>query len=87
MTRVARRRGPRVLAFPALLAVVTAVALAAGLVGQGAWDLLATAGLLLPVACAWRAFGRRMGLASVDRARYLPPSPAGHCLAQNAERA
>jgi hypothetical protein len=53
-----RRSGPRILLAPALLAAATAVGLGAGLLGDGAVDLLAWGALGLPVAAAL-AFGAR----------------------------
>lgn len=45
-----RRPAARVLLVPAVLAVATAVGLAAGLLGEGVADWIAWAGLALPLA-------------------------------------
>lgn len=57
MPRLDRRRSTaRVLLTPALIALATALGLAAGLLGEGGgWDRLAWLALALPVAVAlWR---------------------------------
>lgn len=48
---------------PIALAVVSAVGLIAGLVGDGVWDALSWLGLGLPVAvCVWFGWARRVRL-------------------------
>ncbi|MFC7473701.1 hypothetical protein ACFQS7_05015 [Dankookia sp. GCM10030260] len=44
---------------PAALAAVSAAGLLAGLVGDGAWDAMASLGLVLPLAVAWWGGRRR----------------------------
>lgn len=60
MTRRHARKPVRaIFAMPALLAAMTALALVAGLVGDGLWDLVAWAGLAVPILAAWPAFAPR----------------------------
>ncbi|MGN8261320.1 hypothetical protein ACLEJW_18590 [Pseudomonas sp. SMSB3] len=53
----------RVLAWPALIALLGALGLFAALLGDGAWDLLAWLGLGIPAALSlralWQGSGRR----------------------------
>lgn len=60
MTRRHARKPVRaIFAMPALLAAMTALALVAGLVGDGLWDLVSWAGLAVPVLAAWPAITPR----------------------------
>lgn len=55
-----RRRAWAIFGWPAAIGLASLAALAAGLVGDGGWDVAAAAGLLLPLAAiAIFALGRR----------------------------
>ena len=53
------RARPRVWRIPAMLAVLSAVALLGGLMRDGVWDAVASLALVLPLLVAWWA-GRRV---------------------------
>ena len=60
--RTMARRGAPVWTVPTALAIATVAALLVGLVGDGAWDIAACAGLAVPVAVCLRfGLGRASG--------------------------